>query len=129
MAPSVLSCGLTDRDCPHNRSGSDPTAYPGRYEGSEGQGRLRGKQPNLKPNQPSTCSSYTTQGATPKVSLPNSSASGNPPSCGTHASRPVSGHPGRVVGISHAAAQRASTGGAGGCLTFHRDTEDTTAHG
>src|SRR5829696_9451348 len=91
MAPSVLSCGLTDRDCPHNRSGSDPTAHPGRYEGSEGQGRLRGKQPKLKPNQPSTCSSYTTQGATPKVSLPNSSASGDPPSCGTHASRPAYG--------------------------------------
>ena len=37
--------------------------------------------------------------------------------------------PGRVVGMSHAAAQRVSTGGAGGWLTFHRDTEDTTARG
>jgi hypothetical protein len=41
---------------------------------AKAKGRLRGKQPKLKPNQAKSC---TTQGTTPKPSLPNFSASGD----------------------------------------------------
>jgi hypothetical protein len=42
---------------------------------AKAKGRLRGKQPKLKPNQRNTCSNCTTVGTTPKPSSPNSSAS------------------------------------------------------
>jgi putative transposase len=42
-------------------------------------GRLRGKQPKLKPNRPSICSSCTTSALTPKPNSLNSSAPDGPP--------------------------------------------------
>lgn len=51
MAPSVLSCGLTEQNCPHNRGGPGTRAHPGGHEGRRAKGRLRGKQPKLSAKQ------------------------------------------------------------------------------
>ena len=45
---------------------------------AKAKGRLRGKQPKLKPNQANICWSCTTSAPTVRLSSPNSSASGDP---------------------------------------------------
>ena len=48
---SVLSCGLIDQSCPHNRVGSDPAGTREGMQVARANGRLRGRQPKLRPNQ------------------------------------------------------------------------------
>jgi DNA invertase Pin-like site-specific DNA recombinase len=51
MASFVLSRGLTDQECPHNRVGPDPAPHSRGHEGRQAKGRLRGKQPKLNRKQ------------------------------------------------------------------------------
>jgi len=50
MAPSVLSYGLTDQDCPHNRVRPDPASYPRGHEGRQGQGPAPGQAAQAQPS-------------------------------------------------------------------------------